>query len=261
MKKISCAISNKTLFLLGICLLLAHTFSWGQRKVEEAIGTPYIGIHYGANWPGGAYAQRYGFTNMLGSHAGYKTKKNWIYALDGNFLFGNKIKVEGLIQNLMDSNGNILNTSGGSSIVLLFNRGFNINASVGKIIPVWNPNPNSGITITLDAGYFWNRLRIETQEDEVPQLRGDYLKGYDRLEIGVNTSEFIGYTFMANRGIFNFYAGFYFQQQFTRDQRDIFWDHPNELVDKKIRIGHLFGLRAGWLIPIYKRMPKEFYYN
>ncbi|WP_107038344.1 hypothetical protein [Brumimicrobium mesophilum] len=232
-----------------------------QRDVSESIGTPYIGIHYGGNWTGGDLADRYGFTNSLGSHAGYKTKKNWIYGIDGNFFFGDNILIDGLAQNLQDKNGQVFNSSGSPATVLLFNRGFNINASVSKIFPVLSPNPNSGIMLQLSAGYLWHKLRIESQEDEIPQLQGDYLQGYDRLTTGANTSQFIGYNFMANRGIFNFYAGIYFLQGFTVNQRDVFWDHPDEKVSKDLRIENMTGFRFGWLIPIYKRETKDYYFN
>ncbi len=232
-----------------------------QRNVTEAIGTPYVSIQYGLQWPSGDFKERYGLTNSIGSHAGYKTKHNWIYGLEGNFFFGNQIHIEGLLQNLMDEHGQITNTSGGPATVTFFNRGFNVNVSIGKIFPIWSPNPNSGPMIRVTAGYRWTKLRIATIDDEVPQLEGDYKKGYDRLEIGLNTSQFIGYNFMANRGLYNFYAGAYFQQMFTKDQRSIYWDHPNRLVNKDLRISYFFGFQVGWLIPIYKRQPKKFYYN
>lgn len=248
--------------IIGLFFLFIYTFdSYGQRDVSEAIGTPYIGLQYGANWTAGDLAERYGFTNSLGAHAGYKTKKNWIFGIEGNFLFGNNIRIDRLLDNLRDSRGEILNTSGQPSIVVFYNRGFNVNFAISKIIPVLSPNPNSGIMIQLGAGYLWHKLRIEAQEDEVPQISGDYLKGYDRLTIGMNVSEFIGYNYMANQGIWNFYAGFYAMHGFTKNQRDVFWDHPNEKVDKGLRIEHIIGFKVGWLIPIYKREVKEFYYN
>lgn len=257
---------NNKIFSLSTFLLFSFILLNGfnvnaQRDVSESIATPYIGVHYGANWTGGELAERYGFTNSLGSHAGYKTKKNWIYGIDGNFFFGDNVVIDGLVQNLQDHNGNIFNTSGTPAKILLFNRGFNINASVSKIFPVLSPNPNSGIMLQISAGYLWHKLRIESQEDEIPQLQGDYLEGYDRLTIGANTAQFIGYNFMANRGIWNFYGGIYFQQGFTVNQRDVFWDHPNEKVSKDIRIENITGLRLGWLIPIYKRETKDYYFN
>src|SRR5690554_1341055 len=127
-------------FLILTCLLVVAT-AHAQRDVEKAIGTPFIGLQYGVNWTGGDLAERYGLTNSLGSHAGYKTKKNWVYGIDENFFFGNDVKITGVAQNLQDKNGFIMNTSGTPAIVLLFNRGFNVNASVSKIIPIWSPNP------------------------------------------------------------------------------------------------------------------------
>lgn len=248
--------------IIILVTLFISNLIFAQRNVtDETIGTPYIGVQYAAHLPGGDFAERYGFTNSLGSTAGYKTNRNWIFALDGNFLFGNNIRMDGLLDNLKDDQGEVPNTSGGPSIVLLYQRGFNINGMVGKILPFWRPNPNSGPMVQFGVGYLWHKLRVETREDDVPQLQGDYLKGYDRLTIGANTSQFIGYSFMANQGIYNFYAGFYFQQGYTVNQRDVFWDMPEKEVSKDIRIEHLYGVRIGWLIPIYKRQPKEFYFD
>lgn len=233
-----------------------------QRNIrDKVVATPYVGVHYGMNLTGGDMANRYGYNSHLGGIAGYKNAQNWIFAADGNFMFGNQIRIDGLLENLRDSQGDITNTSGGPAMILLFLRGFNINATVGKVIPVWSPNPNSGIMIHCGVGYSWHRLRIESQEDEVPQLENDYLKGYDRLTIGVNTSQFIGYNFMASQGVYNFYAGFYFQQGFTRNQRDVFWDLPDQPVSMGIRNEFLYGFKVGWLIPVYKRQPKEYYFD
>lgn len=248
-------------FILIFCASIVSFYSSAQRDVSKAIGTPYIGIQYGLNLPGGDFADRYGLTNGIGIHAGYKTKHNWIYAVETNFFFGNQIRIDGILQNLLDDRGTITNTSGSSAVVKLFNRGFNANLSVGKIIPIWSPNPNSGILFELSAGYRLHMIKVGHQNDEVPQLEGDYKKGYDRLTIGFNTSELIGYNFMANKGVFNFYAGFYFQQMFMKNQRNIFFDHPNKAVSTKLRFGQLYGIKVGWLIPIYKRQPNEFYYN
>ena len=56
--------------------------------------------------------------------AGYKTKRNWVYGLDGNFMFGNQIKMEGLFDGLTDSYGNITDVNGDIANILLFSRGF-----------------------------------------------------------------------------------------------------------------------------------------
>jgi len=250
--------------LIGLisCLCFIPLFGISQRDVTQGvIGTPYVGVHFGMSIPGGDFAERYGFTSQMGGVAGYKTKKNWIFAADGNFMFGNRILIEDMLDNLKDDAGNITNSSGAPAEILFFLRGFNINAMVGKVIPILSPNDNSGVMLQFGVGYLWHRIRIESQQDEVPQIEDINLKGYDRLTIGINTSQFIGYNFMANQGVYNFYGGFYFQQGFTRDQRDVFWDRPNEQVSKDIRFEFQYGFRVGWLIPVYKRQPKEFYFD
>lgn len=248
--------------ILFLCTLFFSFITFSQRNVSDTIiGTPYVGVQYTAVFPGGDLADRYGFLNQIGAFAGYKTAKNWIYGLDGNFIFGNRINDNSFLDNFITAGGTITAASGAPATVLLLSRGFYGNVTVGKIIPVLSPNPNSGLMFKFGIGYIYHKIRIETQEDFVPQFEEEYKKGYDRLTIGLSTSQFVGYSFMANRGVYNFYAGFYFNQGFTRNQRDLFWDQPEIPVSKDIRLDLQFGLRAGWLIPIYKRQPKEFYFN
>ncbi|MBU2018078.1 MAG: hypothetical protein KJ941_00410, partial [Bacteroidetes bacterium] len=126
---------------------------------------------------------------------------------------------------------------------------------------VLSPNGNSGIFVHGGLGYTAIKIRIETNDQVIPQLELNYRKGYDRLTNGLNIHQFVGYALMSNRGVLNFYGGFYFQQGFTRNARDIFFDRPDDPVSKEIRQDFQAGLRLGWFIPIYKRLPKEYYYN
>lgn len=240
-----------------------------QRNVKDSIiGTPWIGVHYGANWTAGDLSDRYMFFNHVGIMAGYKTNRNWFFGIDANFMFGNQLNADdpsdelyGIFDHLTDSQGNITDESGNVGLVYLYSRGLNVNFSMGKVIPVLSPNKNSGIFIHAGAGYLLHRLRVETQEQVIPQLELDYRKGYDRLTIGPNLHQFVGYAFMANGGFFNFYGGFYAQQGLTQNQREIFFDRPDEPVPSNTRLDIQYGFKLGWFIPFYKRQPKEFYYN
>jgi hypothetical protein len=106
-----------------------------------------------------------------------------------------------------------------------------------------------------------HKYRIETQDHVVPQIELDYRKGYDRLTTGLNTHQFIGYSFMANQGFVNFYGGFYFQQGYTFNRRTLFFDQPETPVSTDIMLDLQYGLKFAWLIPIYKRQPKEYYFD
>ncbi len=167
----------------------------------------------------------------------------------------------GIFDHLVDSFDNITDVNGDTAIVMVFSRGVHANLAFGRIFPVWSPNKNSGILVHAGAGYLLHRLRIETQEQVVPQLELDYKKGYDRLTTGINFHQFVGYSFMANGGFLNFYGGFYIQEGITRNRRTIFFDQPETPVSQDLRLDLQYGIRLGWYIPFYKRLPKDFYYN
>jgi len=250
----------KSLFVLiaVFCFGVLH----GQRNVKDsAIATPWIGVHYGGNFPSGDLNDRYGYLNHIGVMAGYKTAKQLYLGLDANFMFGNNVKMTGLFDHLVDSQGNITDINGDIAIVLVMPRGFNTNLSIGGLWPVWGSNKNSGIFVHGGAGFLLHHMRIETQNQVIPQLELDYKKGYDRLTTGINIHQFIGYSFMADGGFYNFYAGMYAQQGFTKNRRTIFFDQPTTPVSTDLRLDLQFGFRLGWFIPIYKRKPKDFYYN
>jgi hypothetical protein len=235
---------------------------FSQRNVREgAIGTPMIGVQYGSNWTAGDLAERYGFMNHIGVMAGYKTSKNRFLGIDANYLFGNRIRMTGLFDDLVDSYGHITDVNGDTAIVMVYSRGLNVNLTVGKLFPILSPNENSGLFIHLGIGYLIHKLRIETQYQVVPLLELDYKKGYDRLTVGPNLHQFIGYSFMANGGFFNFYGGFYIQEGFTKNKRTVFFDQPDVPVSTETRLDIQYGIKAGWLIPFYKRQPKDFYYD
>ena len=250
----------KRLTLLIFILLGFQAFS--QRNVKDSIiGTPWVGVHYGANWTSGDLADRFGFINHIGAIAGYKTSRNWFWGIDGNFMFGNQVRMTGIFDNLVDSYGQINDINGDAGQVLALARGFNVNLAIGKVVPVLSLNRNSGLFFHVGAGYLLHKLRIETQENVIPQIELDYRKGYDRLTTGINTHQFAGYAFLSNKGLINFYGGFYAQQGFTRNKRDVFFDQPDIPVDKSLRTDMQIGLKLGWFIPIYKRQPKDFYFN
>lgn len=252
--------------IVKISLILAAIFasnnSFSQRNVKDSsIATPWISVHYGINLTGGDLADRHGMFNNVGMFAGYKTKSNWIFGAEGSFMFGNRVRVENMFSHLVDSKGNITDQNGDIAIVLTYSRGYHVNAVVGKVIPVLSPNKNSGIYVNAGLGFLMHKIRVETQDHVVPQLELDYRKGYDRLSTGLNTHQFLGYAFMANQGFVNFYGGFYVQEGFTYNQREIFFDQPDEPVSTEMMLDIQYGIRLAWMIPIYKRKPKDYYFN
>lgn len=250
---------NSIVFAFLICF---STCGFGQRNVRDsAIATPWVAIHYGMNATGGDLKERFGTINHVGAMAGFKTARNWVYGADGNFMFGNRVKIPNMLAAVADSYGNITDVNGDVAIVVVNMRGFNVNAMVGKVFPVLSPNKNSGIYVHAGAGYMQYKARIETQDQVVTTLELDYRKGYDRYTTGLNLHQFVGYAYMANQGFVNFYGGFYIQEGLTYNRREIFFDEPDVPVSKAQRLDLQYGFKIGWFVPVYKRKPKDYYFD
>ena len=248
--------------VLFICIAASN--AQAQLNVRDsAIAIPWVSVQYGFNLTAGDLVQRHGHFNHIGVFAGYKTRRNWVYGIDGSFMFGNDVKRtrEEMFGHLMDEKGNITDQNGDAAIVVTASRGLHVNLNAGKILPIFNPNPNSGLYVSMGAGFLAHKIRVETQDHVVPTLELDYRKGYDRLVQGANISGFLGYAYMSSSSFVKFYGGFYYQHGFTYDMRTIFFDEPQVPVSQDLRNDIQFGLRVGWLIPIYPRQPKEFYFD
>ncbi len=247
---------------IALLFLLIQLSVFAQRNVRDsAIATPWIALHYGLNQTSGDLAEKFGAVNHLGAMAGYKTAKNWVFGMDGNFIFGNKVNISGLFSSLTDSYGKITAQGGEPAVVTVFCRGFNANFMLGKVFPVLSPNENSGIYAHIGAGYLQHRVRIETSEQVVPSIELDYKKGYDRFTSGINLHQFLGYAFMANQGFINFYGGFYLQEGFTKNRREVFFDQPDIPVSTKTMLDIQYGFKIGWFIPVYTRKAKDYYFD
>ncbi|MCB2221311.1 MAG: hypothetical protein KQI35_13010 [Bacteroidetes bacterium] len=247
------------------CFLVLILFlSLGVRsQINIKDTTMSIPMFYAAyTWqvPGGDLADRFGANSNIAAGFQWKTSSNWIFGTDCNFMFGNTIHDEELIMtNIKTSTGNIIDNSGSFAYYKLYERGFYINGKFGKLFPVFSSNPNSGIVITGGLGYIQHKIRIEVTNNTAPQLLGDYKKGYDRLAAGFTTNQFIGYQFMSNSRLLNFFGGFEFCQAWTSPQRDVNFDTrlPDPVTN---RFDLLNGIRIGWIIPVFTREPEKFYY-
>jgi len=253
--------SMKLVFPLIFCVLISNDY-FAQKSIKDSVlSRPWISAEYGGNWTSGDLAERYGFMNHIGIITGYKTKKNYFFGIESCFHFGKDIRLTGLFDHLVDSYGNITDANGDIAAVVVYPRGFSTNITVGKIFPIFGSNKNSGLFVHGGIGYLWHYMKIETNDQVVPQIELDYKKGYDRLTSGINLHQFVGYNFMSTSGSYHFYGGFYAQEGFTKNRRTIFYDQPEIPVSTELRLDVQIGFKLGWVIPIYKRQPKDFYFN
>ncbi|MBA3901808.1 MAG: hypothetical protein H0X62_16670, partial [Bacteroidetes bacterium] len=118
-------------------------------------------------------------------------------------------------------------------------------------------NPNSGFFVLGGVGFLQHKVRIENPGNASPQIFGEYKKGYDRLTNGISTSQFIGYMFLSNNRLLNFFGGVEFVQGFTQNRR---FNYDNMDYDHTQRLDLLTGIKVGWVFPLYKKVPLKYYY-
>ncbi len=245
-------------------IVLLLLFQWGQAFSQGSVRDTVVSIpmvygFYGYQLPGADMASRFGTNSVVGPGFMLKNAHNWIIGAEYDFLFGNNVKnTKEIFKHLLNSDGNIINGDGVPGGVGTFERGHLFMAKFGKLIPVASPNPNSGFFMTLGIGYIYHKIRIELADENVPQLKGDYKRGYDRLSGGFAMNEAIGYMLFGDSRLFNLHIAFEFTQAFTHSYRDFNFDTRSS--DKSQRIDLLFGMRFSWMIPFRKRLPREFYY-
>ena len=243
-----------------VVLLLPFYQSFAQSSIRDSsISFTMIGASVAYQMPGGDLAERFGNNYNVGVVFNWKLKSNWIFGLEGDYMFGENVKENHILDIYKTPEGTITDAEGHYSTVLIEQRGLKLDVKGGKIFPIIGPNKNSGLMTTLSAGYLRHMIYIDTPGSPVPYLEGDYRKGYDRLCTGLSLTEFIGYVHFGNTRYINFYAGLEFTQAFTKNRREINFDTGQH--DGKQRTDLLFGLRAGWVFPLYKRTAEKIYFN
>jgi hypothetical protein len=245
--------------LIALALLLLKDAEAQVSVKDSVFSFTFCSVTGGFSIPGGDLADRFGSNFSVGGNCFRKLKNNWMIGLQGDFLFGEKVKEDGFLDDFRNDQGEIVSQAGTYSAIQLYERGWRTELRFGKIFPVIGPNDNSGILVIAGAGFLQHKIRIETQGDNLPFLEGDYLKGYDRLTNGPCASQFIGYCHFGNKRRVNFFAGLETTQAFTRSKRD--FDFDTRQTDTQSRTDLLFGLRAGWIIPLYKKIPNAYYYD
>jgi hypothetical protein len=244
--------------LVTILCTCAALLSGAQSIRDTSLALVSVQANYAQQLPGGDLADRFGTNSNIGLGAFRKTRSNWTLGGEGSFLFGNKVSEPGILRNVINSAGQIVDAEGVQADVFLFERGWTAFGTVGRIFPVLGPNPNSGIHVKLGGGYMRHKVRVQTQKNVVPQLEDEYLEGYDRLTAGPAALAYIGYQYFGNRGRVNFHFGLELMAGFTSALRPFNFD--TEQYNKAERLDLLSGIRVGWSLPIYRKLDTGFHY-
>ena len=250
--------------LIFIILVIIPLITNAQKDIKsERISTWMFQVTYAYQFPEQDTKTLYNNNNSVGGSVFFKTKTNWIFSINGNFISGNSVRISrhDLFGDILDSNDEIITGDGIYGSYALFERGAHFQARVGKVFPILSPNPNCGFFVQGGIGYLFNRIKCEfgSYASPPPALAGDYVYGYDRMRGGFAWSGEIGYMFLSNSRVLNFSVSFEFTQAYTKPLRQ--WDFNLMGKDTNSYVDQYIGIRAAIYIPTYRRKPAEFYYN
>jgi hypothetical protein len=249
------------IFLLTLLtLMLMPGYTSAQVNVRDsALQVSMIYPTYSFSMPAGDMADRYGFSHQIGAGYMFKGQKGWSISFEANLIFRDGIKdPASILSNIMTEDGFIIDQGGVFANVMLSERGFTAWAKVGKLIQLQGQNPNSGLLLQFGGGMLQHRIRIDIPTNSVPQLTGDYKKGYDHLCNGPAISQFIGYQHLGNTRKINFFAGLEFTEAFTQSRRSYYFNDMKKPDEK--RFDMLNSIKIGWYLPFYKKTREKFYY-
>lgn len=226
-------------------------------SVMPPIAAPLIGVHLGGDLPFADLARRYGANLNMGFNFMYKTKRNLIIGVDFNYGFGRNIKEDVLTQ-LKNSDGFFVDNEGYPGDLRQSERIINSTLHVGKLFPMGSPNPNSGLFLDAGVGYMQHKIHFVDINSRIAAVDGDIRNGFDRLSNGVCFSQFAGYLYLSDNRFLNFYTGIEAFEGITKSVRQ--WNYDTGERDTKTRFDVLLGFRIGWILPLYSRTPKNYFY-
>jgi hypothetical protein len=250
-------------FLFALSLFMAPKFVQAQiiknNPFQEKQGH-LVSAQFQVTAPGGDLGKRFGVNQSIGVDWRYKTKNNITFGLEYNWMFGNNVKELVMLDSLIGPSGEIIDKDGKFSVIRITQKGHNGFIKVGKIFPL-NANKNSGIVVDLGIGFLVHKFDVMAPEATVPQLNGEYAKGYDRLTGGWAMKQFIGYQHLAPNRRANFIVGFDFVQASTQNLRNYNYDTRENETARRLDLVSSF--RIGITLPIYtkKAGDEEYYFD
>ena len=228
-------------------------------KADSIVPCFSLSFSYALQLPGGDLVHRFGINSAAGIALNYKTRSNVFYSANWSYMFGQDLRGENPLDSISTSGGFVIDKEGKFADIRMFERGFTLGLSAGKIFNAFlSPNKNSGLMLTGGIGYLQHKIKIYDNGGRAPQFTKETLKGYDRMTSGFMVTEFVGYFYLSRNRYVNFYGGFEFYQGFTKSRRS--WDYSLMRADTEQRIDLLSGFRVGWVFPLYKTASRTKYY-
>lgn len=245
--------NKSALLLAAFCcfalVLQAQSDTTAPKKPSLPPAAIVVDVGYSAALPLADFAKTYSHALNLGVRVNYLSPRNWLFAVQGDYFFAEKIRIDA-VSNLREENGFIIDRQGALADVKQGLRGFYLHAGIGKIVPFdKRRNPRFGLEFRFHAGYFQHWIRLKFGGEDLVQLSGDYRQGYDRKSSGFGVQQYLGLRYMSSNGLLNLSFGIEALEGFTRNRR--YWNYDEMRADNALKIDILTAARITLSIPFY----------
>ncbi len=233
------------LMVLLICFQSAGAQK-GSADVKLNILTLNLG--YGAEWPGGDLAQRFGQSLSFHSGMEWVHKSKYSFGLDFSYFFGDKIK-EDVFAPYRNENGLVQGINGVAADLFIRERGAYVGIQASSIL--FPTAKHSGFELSLGAGMLYHKLHFVDDSRSVFLAEKPYSTGLDRLTRGFALRQELAYQLHSEKKALHFHLGFYVTEAFTTQVRKFNFD-TGLPASESTRNDLLYGVRLVWMLPLYK---------
>jgi hypothetical protein len=243
-------------------VLLGHFRAEGQsQEVKPKVWSPgyQAAIHVGGQVPAGPLANRFGPSNTVGLSAYRIAESGWRWGCHYRFQTGSEVREPGLLGNLTDPSGLLVDNEGRIALVTPQQRGTVLAFSVGRLLTASAFREGSGWLAELAFGFWEHKVHFQNRGNRITQLEEPYLAGYDRLTGGWMIAPRFGYSHDARNGLVRFQAGL--EAMFGRLQPNRTWNVDTMTTDAGPRADRTVGLFAAWILRLKARSTEVDYYH
>ncbi|MCX6181763.1 MAG: hypothetical protein NT150_07540 [Bacteroidetes bacterium] len=233
---------------LFFCLFFICAFSVGRAQTQG--NTHLFDLSYSGAWGNGEVAQKSTYINRIGVGYSYKLNKLTM-GLQYYFLFGDYAGPD-IFAALRTSEGLFIASDGSLTDVAVFFRGNGFYASIGRAIPL---KVNDFLGLNFCAGALQNRLAIRSLGSTLPFLSSESIKGYDQYSLGPSVKQEIRWTHLGPKKRINFYLELFAEEALLKNLRK--YNYFNGAADESWHFNFMFGIQAGWIIPVYANNDEE----
>lgn len=248
---------------LGLLPLLVLAQEGNQHGLNAAddravsAGTQLV-LHVGGQAPAGPLADRFGLSNTVGMGVRRTTHSGWRFGAHYRFQTGADVRETGLLQNLIDPNGHIVDNEGRIALVTAQQRGTLLFLTAGRKWAAGGQHPETGFIAEVGAGFWEHKIHFQNRGNRVTQLDEPHLAGYDRLTGGGMLLPRIGFEYHSPNGQARLEFGL--EACLGRLQPNRIWNADTGTRDTGPRSDRTVGVFAGWILRLKARSSSLDYY-